>query len=393
MLGSNKQGQLGLDKNIRMIGDRPGDMESLTYLDFGNNKVVELHSTSPRGTPIFCARFANYETLCWGSNKSNIHGRDHSKDIVAQRRLNEPAADISLIKTLDFGTNSLVDSKFYLFSNDACMLFSNGALKCWGTYSPTDLRVTYSNSQKEKTDYTRILQKEYLKGSEYFLPLGQENTKKVISDGKSFYAIQENNEVRSWGDKKIAGRNKNMFDTYPNEQPLPFGSKIISDISINGESSCILNIDGTAKCWHTNIDLITLKELKELPFGPERITKIYTLEGNFDRFFNCALFVNGKIKCWGTNDHYLFGQNSNIKSILSHKELSSLDYINFETNLKIIDLHFLSKENLCAEFEDHSLKCWGSNSHLFTGQSIFRLTYGNLPGDMENLKVLELVEP
>ena len=371
--GSNEYGQIGQGPDVLKIGDRPGEIESLNFLDLGTNKIVELYTPGNGKTArYFCARYANFEIICWGNNYSEVHGRGYPSTSLLNEEKNP---SILAASPIDFGNNNLIGSKLYLELSNACLLFQSGKVKCWG-------------SKRHYSQHNIETQQEYLSSTEVFLDLGTEKVKKIITNDDAWYAIQENNVIRSWGKRKLQENEEDtrrMSPIYPNTSPIPLANKEVLDITLRFNFACILFIDGKAKCWDRPDNYVSnITELKELPFGTHKISKIYA----FSDKLNCALFENGKIKCWGNNRNGILGQNIDTGQLTDFKELENLDFINLHTTLKVIDLHLIEKNSLCAEFEDFSLKCWGANSSLLTGNDIFRFTIGNQKNDMENLNFI-----
>ncbi len=69
---------------------------------------------------------------------------------------------------------------------------------------------------------------------------------------------------------------------------------------------------------------------------------------------SCSLMQSGGVKCWGANNAGQTGSASNIGF-----SLTPLDVAEISTAVQISGV----KDHTCALLEDHSIKCWGLNSH------------------------------
>ncbi len=369
--GSNKEGQLGVSvSEVEETKSGFGEIDRLNFVDFGNNKVKKLYSTDINNNHIYCARFVSDRFICWG--RGNHFNSKYSNPV----------------KTLDFGNLDLVGSKFHMKEDSYCLLLRTGDLKCWSFSKRNSFMSGHA-------DYMPVAQ--HLKDELRLVPLMGGKALDLKMTSSSGYVLQENNEVRSWGfSKAMRGDPK---DNLPNLLALPLGPKKILDLYVENTGSCVLFEDRSMKCWGNNLYGQTghvkkffigesykeLESLEYLALGNSPIETFYMYST-----FYCAIFENAKAKCWGNNIHGFLGQDKAPTRIIeSNADLKKLDYIDLSNSLAVVDFHYISASTLCAEFEDHSLKCWGQNLNQILNIDWKRESIGNRRGDMKSLEFIK----
>lgn len=128
--GQNLYGELGQETNKEFIGNQPGEMDQLDYINFGENHLLATKLFSIVNSPYhednsYCALFSNKKLKCWGYNDFGILGQGSSKHSIGLEK-----NDILNLNYLELGPYEVVDIKTTLTS--ICVLLSNHSVKCWG---------------------------------------------------------------------------------------------------------------------------------------------------------------------------------------------------------------------------------------------------------------------
>ncbi len=154
--------------------------------------------------------------------------------------------------------------------------------------------------------------------------------------------------------------------------PLP------ATIDVGYEHTCAIVGDGLLKCWGGSpADGIgsqhgDMAHLKPLDFGlPKRVLTVGLGAGR-----SCALFEGGTVSCWGNNDQGQLG----LGSYGNRNDVFGLPAIDLGAHAVVTQLS-VGPFHECAVLEDHSVKCWGSNTYgeLGIGDTKRR---GDEPGQM-----------
>jgi len=128
----------------------------------------------------------------------------------------------------------------------------------------------------------------------------------------------------------------------------------VKQIDLGQVHSCALINDGTVKCWGDNgySQLgSTTYESNSFPTLVKDLSNVEKISTNY--FTTCALLIDGTVKCWGSN--IFDNAEDNLKNSESNslpKEIPSLN------NIKNI---FIEKDNICVLINDGTVKCWGKN--------------------------------
>lgn len=170
------------------------------------------------------------------------------------------------------------------------------------------------------------------------------------------------NQYGELGDGSIA----NTLDLTPTPVTARNLRNVVS-VSTSGYSSCALIIDGTARCWGTQL-------YQEGPVSPLLTPeKVEGLEGAIALAqggqHNCALLTGGSISCWGTNYHGELGDGTFTGSMAGR-----LNAVTLENIAGVVEIT-LGEHSTCAMIFDGSVSCWGYNyfGQLATGDRIDRL--------------------
>ena len=382
--GSNQYGQLGRNRSI--LPDRTFSYNKLQYLELGKTKVKKFITTThnKHNSALYCIQYMTNEYKCWGDNESGALGKKFPE--VTAPFISVSTGDINTVPNLNFGTNDLTDSKLIIGRFNLCLKFKFGKVKCWGL------------PQSKQKFSTPIDQSVLLASGDHFLESNNSPVIEIYPSMKNiFYTLHENNELLAW--------TQNDIYNYIAENPVRSVNKISlgNDKLRNFYSTYLINYllldSGVVKAFKSGLlgvplftdpDLnpnvsVHIDNMKTLNLGDSPVNKIFTPRNGP----TCALFENNKLKCWGQNSFGELGQPTPDYEVKTFSDkLKSLKYIDFGSNLRLVDIHLGKNQNICAEFEDFSLKCWGDNKYLITSQSPDRLTYGRKQDDIKNLKFI-----
>ncbi len=377
--GDNDHGELGVESDpdpFDRVEEKHFDMSSARYVDTNKVKARQVYSAKGN-THVFCSTLENNQIICWGLNNFGALGVPGGYSFWGE------VGKKGLLAQVDFGKLDLVGSEFQVGTSSRCLLLLTKKMKCWGFPSITGHQ-----------ELTKDGPYEYLRDPNLFVPF-EEDVKEFygLHDGRG-YALLKNNELWTWG--------SSSYDNLQSLFKIPIVGKKIRSLHFpiqTADRACVSFYDSSFKCWGSNyygqagaseksysIDLINSKRIEDLEYvllSDFKISKFYLFDS-----VNCILFVNGKVKCWGDNRYGLAGQNNgDLKIGDMPGDLESLDYIHLSDDLKVMDLHSFASTHICAEFEDHSLKCWGK---LFRDQKEKEAaggrTFGN--GDMKGIQFI-----
>jgi alpha-tubulin suppressor-like RCC1 family protein len=169
-----------------------------------------------------------------------------------------------------------------------------------------------------------------------------------------------------------------------NLKSVEFGAPLkVSMISTGSNHTCALIDNLGVKCWGSNgrgelgydSDVLPKKIRGLFNFGSRPLEVAYLPPVNLGvnpteirelvsgDVHNCALLKSGQAKCWGNNRFGALGLGDaqNRGGVLTFTLMGkNLPFIKVNSKSKIRSLS-LGAENSCAIFEDHTVKCWGSN--------------------------------
>ena len=136
--GYNASGMLGIG-NTADQGDGPNEMgDSLAAIDFGGGKQAVSLATSSWHV---CAKLDDDSVKCWGRNNDGQLGlgdKNHRGDAPNEMGNALPAVDL--------GEGLAVD-RLIPGGAHSCVLFEDGAMKCWGRNSSGQLGLGDSNAR------------------------------------------------------------------------------------------------------------------------------------------------------------------------------------------------------------------------------------------------------
>jgi alpha-tubulin suppressor-like RCC1 family protein len=176
---------------------------------------------------------------------------------------------------------------------------------------------------------------------------------------------------------------------------------IVKSVVAGFHHTCALLDSGQVKCWgmnaygeagvgdKSNHGTMPGHMGTALPFvdlGPgQKATALYAGMGT-----SCAVLESGPIKCWGRNHVGQLGLGDTQDRGDQPGEMgAALPAVNLGPGAKVVALA-MGREHTCALLDDHTVKCWGGNTHGQLGQGDTNAR-GAVPTDMgSNLPVVDL---
>jgi len=148
----------------------------------------------------------------------------------------------------------------------------------------------------------------------------------------------------------------------------------IKEISIGKFSTCAIGtLNGHVKCWGNNSFMASVNNV--LGYGSPSTTFGHELPENMpaldfgeraDKIFvgynqACVILESGSVKCWGGNFFGQLGYGDNT----DRTGLSATAHPNLllPAGVEVVDMH-LSQHLTCAEFDDETVRCWGTSTSI-----------------------------
>jgi alpha-tubulin suppressor-like RCC1 family protein len=217
--------------------------------------------------------------------------------------------------------------------NHACAVFSNGAVKCWG-----------SNTYGQLGDGTTI---------DSPVPVavtGITGAIAVSAGGTHSCALLAKGEIKCWGVDNSGELGTGSFSTYSATPMSVVGISTATAISAGEDHSCALLEGGSVSCWGYNAFGQLgdgTKNASPTPLALSGIAGAIAVGAGNEH--SCALLSSGKIKCWGYNGHGQLGDGTTADS------LTPVEVIGIANAVK------LSAGGLftCAARKSGAVSCWG----------------------------------
>ena len=296
----------------------------------------------------------------------------------------DTASSFSRLRNFKF--NELTQAVSIRDGHGCAILYSGGALKCWG-----DNKYGQDTSEKAVQavsvgmDHTcAILDDHTLKcwgnnrhgqiGDGSTAPpdgpteisLGKKRSAKMISTGNSYTcAILDNDSLKCWGrnDRGQLGIGNN---TTPKTSPVivSLGSNKKAKMITTGEhhACAIIMDDHSIKCWGENQsgqigDDSTDPRTSPVTVNLAKDRTAQTISAGGEH--TCALLDDRSIVCWGLNDNGQLGDGTTTQR-------------NTPTSVSMNSFHWpeslsLGHKHSCALLGNGTPLCWGANDHYQLG--------------------------
>lgn len=263
----------------------------------------------------------------------------------------------------------------------ACVLFSNGGMKCWGDNATGQLGLGDTVDRGSAANEM---------GSNLpFIDVGTGRTvKKLASAGSNTCAILDNNGLKCWGDNtfgQLALGDTNPRGVAPGQMGdnLPFidlGTGLYPIKVVIGDASvCALLNNSKIKCWGNNgngqLGLGDTNNRGDQPGEMGDNLPFVNLGNDIDgqpyeavdivAMFNayCALLKSGNVKCWGGNTFGQLGLNDTINRGGQPNQMGdNLPFLNFGNGLTVKQLT-AGYQHACALLSNNQVRCWGLNGN------------------------------
>jgi alpha-tubulin suppressor-like RCC1 family protein len=362
--GHNEYGQLGLG-HTENIGNQPGDMANLPYVEFGTRESVVQVSAGGYHT---CALFESGRVKCWGYAHEGPVGQGKWNDNIGDER-----GELAETPFIDLGTRLRV-AQISAGAQHVCAIFSNRAVKCWGDNHHGQLGLgDLTNRGGLPNQMGAALP---------FVDLGLPAKRIRAGDGHTC-AVLENDRVKCWGANSFGqlglGDAEDRGDE-PGEMgdALPFvdlgeGARVRSVVA-HYEHTCAVLMDGHAKCWGDNkFGQLGLGDSVIRGFLPSDMgDNLPTVDLGQDRTvqqldlgygYTCFLLDDQGLKCVGYNSEgrmgYDFeGEWGGFWGWHARDMGDNLPYVDVGTDSPIGSFA-TGDSHTCAMIISDILKCWG----------------------------------
>lgn len=209
----------------------------------------------------------------------------------------------------------------------------------------------------------------------------------VVSGEISSCALFANGRVKCWGaayEGRLGsnGPYGNTGSTVGDDIPyvnLGTGKKAIK-IFAGNKHVCVILQDHNLKCWGRNSEAqLGLGDLNNRGANANEMgdnlpvvnvgTGRTVIDGAAGDFHTCVILDNHSVKCWGSNTIGQLGQGNTTTLGDDANEMGdNLAVVDLGTNVKALSLTANAYQT-CAILDDHSLKCWGNNYYEQLGSS------------------------
>jgi alpha-tubulin suppressor-like RCC1 family protein len=249
-----------------------------------------------------------------------------------------------------------------------CVLFNNGAIRCWGLN--TSGQLGYANTISIGDN-----EQPYTAGDVALVGVGV----KLALGNNHTCALLDSGLVRCWGNNAFGQLGYNTTQNVGDGEAIAsFGyvnlGGLATKITAGDEHTCALLDTGNVRCWgHNNLGQLGLGHTNnigdnEQPYSEPEVNlggpvKDIVAGGSH----TCALMQTGKVRCWGYNFNGQLG-NGNTSNIGDNELPSTITAVNTGGNVRQVSA---GKSHTCALLETGYIQCWGYNGY---GQ----LGYGNL---------------
>lgn len=360
--GDNQSGQLGIGDTLTR-GDKPGQMGvNLPFVNLGAGRTARKVSV---GASHVCALLDDGTVKCWGDNQSGQLGLgdnlQRSLPPLATVALKAPAVDVACGE------------------GRSCAILQTGSVQCWGDNSDGRLGVGSTNSAigAGAADMAGLPTVD--------LGAGVTVTKLSVG-GRHTCVVTANGAVRCWGtngngqlglgDTLARGASAAaMGANLPEVQLFAPADPAVAPawgVAAGDFSTCAALADGRVKCWGENT-------FGQLGVGDTKGRGVLANEMGADlvaakldnnalalgvsgtALFECAWMTSGAAKCWGFNLLGQLGLGDTQHRGTDKASLSPLADVSLGSSVPPVVQIATGSAHACALFQDHRVKCWGSN--------------------------------
>ncbi len=362
--GRGIEGQLGLGKK-QVIGDVKA-ITSVPPIRFPIGfKVKQIAA----GSSHTCALSETGKVICWGRNEFGQLGYG---DITNRGDTPETTPDkigfvgLPQVQTIISGNNAL----------HTCVILVSRAVKCWGFNNTGQLGLGNTNTigdSPNELEQTPAIQ------------LGNSLVKQIAVGSNHTCALLNDSSLRCWGSDTFGqlgdgDNDENAFGDELGEIPNTKAVAIAdaAQIELGNSHTCVLTTTKQLRCWGSN----TVGQLgygNKIGIGDDELpvtagfvnvgADVKQLSVNGDS--TCVLRTDDKIKCWGLNNDGQLGYGNQI-DIGDNEPLTDVGTVQVNSVAiqgKVTRI-FSGKNHNCVLFESGNIKCWGDNSSA-------QLGYGN----------------
>lgn len=276
-----------------------------------------------------CALLANGTARCWGSNAEGQLG-----DGTTTNRL-------TAVAVVGLSNAVAIETGIY----HTCALLADSSARCWGYNAYGQLGDATTTNRLTPVAVTGL-------SRAVAIAPGHDHTCALLADGTA----------KCWG-RNDQGQ---LGDGTPANRLTPVGvvnlSKAIAITSREGDHSCALLADGTAKCWGRNDFGQVGDGTTTDKFTPAAVSGLSnTVAIATSSRHTCALLANGTAKCWGKNDEGQLGDRTTAT------RLNPVPVFDLGNAAAIA----AGGVHTCALLADGSAKCWGRNISGQLGDEAF----------------------
>lgn len=238
--GDNAYGQLGLG-DVEARGDDPDEMgANLPEIPLGGTIVaVDRYAAT-------CALDEDGRLKCWGGNEYCLLGRPDPLENIG-----DAPGEMEALEWMDLGSAFGV-ADLGLGIENACAVFEDGSLKCWGFNYHGFL---YATPDATGWGCGADQMGENLPAME----LGADQSAVQVSVGNQYGCVLlDDGAVKCWGDPSDGGLGNGTEDwvywglTLADIPPVDLGGEAATQVSVGIAHACALLESGYVKCWGRN---------------------------------------------------------------------------------------------------------------------------------------------
>ncbi len=333
-----------------------------------------------------CALLVDGRVRCWGRG---IHGQLGQSDV--ENRGDGPNEMGGALLPVPLGTGrtatSIAAGQFH-----GCAILDDATVKCWGENGWGQLGVGDRNDRGREPGQ--------LGDQLPAVDLGTGRTATAISAGSDHScAILDDHHVKCWGAGRLLGTGDDLdYGDDPNDMGdlLPIANlganRTAIALSSGSGHNCAVLDNHKLKCWGGNTsgqlglgDSETRGDepgemgglLPSVALGTGRTALAVTTGG----LHTCALLDDHTVKCWGSNSYGQLGLGDTISRGDGPGEMGDqLPRVDLGTGRTALAVS-AGGRHTCALLDDHTVTCWGraDSGQLGQGDVVVR---GDGPGEM-----------